>query len=405
MKPSKSEQLARRYVAALEKQPSDAVAHVRTRFVEKLNGLEAPRPQLWLRVAPAMAFAVIAVIIAVVAWPEAPLQVVLRGHPDSHAEFIQTTTEGEALDFSDGSEVVVQPDSLLRVQQVTSNGATVALERGSAHVSVVHRTKTRWNFTAGPYRVAVVGTRFNLKWDPEHGGLIVHMDEGIVEVDGPGLVKQRVTTAQKLEAFANPARASIYLGPNPVEDTVDPALADAPPEVTTLPRQRNAPAPVAKVERPRVSGPAWRYLANMGDAQRALDAAEQTGFTWLSNSMPQSDVLYLGDTARQARNPARAREAWLAVRKRFRGSEAAVQAAIRLGSLSFEFDHDAAAGREYFMAAVIEAPNAPTASKAMGRWLEWLVQTKHTEEARVVAREYLSRFPNGAQIQLARSVL
>jgi hypothetical protein len=399
--PSKQDRLAKRYVAGVEKQPSDAVARGRARFAEKLAGVEAPEPRRFAWVAPALAFAAVAVVIGVVAWPEAPLQVVLRGHPDAHADLVQTAGQGEALDFSDGSEVVVQADSVLRVQQVGANGASVELQRGSAHVSVVHRTaKTKWNFTAGPYRVAVVGTRFELKWDPESGGLIVHMDEGIVEVDGPGLARQRVTTAQKLEAFASPARASIYLGP------VAEVAAVAPPEITAPPRARAAatPAPV-KQERARNTGPSWRYLANAGDSQRALEAAEQTGFAWLSNSMPQGDVLVLGDTAREAKNPARAREAWLAVRERFRGSEAAVQAAIRLGTLAFEAEHDHAQGRDFFRAAINEAPNAPSASLAMGRWLELLVQGRRTDEARAVAREYVGRFPNGAQVELARTVL
>ena len=118
-----------------------------------------------------------------------------------------------------------------------------------------------------------------------------------------------------------------------------------------------------------------------------------------------SDVLLLGDTAYSARSPARAKEAWLAVRERFRGTDAAAEAAVRLGVLSFETDHDPAGGGRFFARAIQEAPNGPTAPLALGRWMELLAQAGRIDDARRVARDYVQRYPNGAQVELARKVL
>ncbi|MCC6335600.1 MAG: FecR domain-containing protein [Myxococcales bacterium] len=401
----------KKYTEALEKQGAQAgkksdaevLARARAHFAEKLHGVDTPAPSPWRFLVPALSAAAAAAVVAFLAWPETPLSVTVRGQPGTTADFVLAQAGDEALDFSDGTEVLLRRDSQLRVTQVTAHGADVLLEKGAAHVAVVHRDKqTRWNFVAGPYRVAVVGTRFELRWNPETGGLEVEMDEGIVEVDGPGLSRQRVTTQQKLEAFSNPPRASLYL-------ETPPALADAtrqvtPPSVRVLPKERPAPAAAAP-EKPRAQGPTWRYLAEKGDAQGAMQAADEAGFGWLTKSLPKADVLLLGDTARKARQPAYAREAWLQVRERFPGTRAATDAAIRLGDLAANVEHDDARAVKWFALAVKEAPNADTAPDAMGRWLDVLVRARKQGEAKQVAADYVKRFPNGAKVAEARELL
>ena len=294
-------------VAARLEQANDAqpdstklLNSARGRFAETLHGLDAPKPSLFRRLVPVLSLAAVAAALAIVFWPEAPLGVEVRGE-NGPVEFVDARGGERVMDFSDGSEVRVREDSRMRLLGVTPNGAQVALERGSAHVSVVHRQKTKWVFSAGPYRVHVIGTQFELKWNPDTGGLEVEMDEGIVEVEGPGLQRQRVTTRQKLEAFAEPASASLYLD-FPSSEQADDASK-------TIARRVKKPAakdekPVA--EKPRATGASWRQLADQGDAFGAMNAAEQAGFTWLANSMPRGDVLVLGDVAQKAKQPARA---------------------------------------------------------------------------------------------------
>lgn len=372
----------------------------RHRFAEKVHGIDAPAPSLWRRVVPPVSLLAVAAAVAFVLWPENPLGVQLRGET-GEVEFVDARDLERVMDFSDGSEVRVRAESRMRLLGVGPNGAQVALERGSAHVSVVHRQKTKWVFSAGPYRVHVIGTQFELKWNPDTGGLEVEMDEGIVEVDGPGLARQRVTTKQKLEAFAEPASASLYLEAPAAEDTEEPSR----PTARRVVRKSKKDSEVAeKSEKPTASGASWRQLADQGDSLGAMRAAEQAGFTWLANSMPRGDVLVLGDVARKAKQPARATEAWLAVRARFSGTVGASEAALRLGRLAEE-QRDVNGAIRWYEQAAREAPNAPTTPQALGDWLDVLVRAGRTDEAKKVATEYLRRFKNGPAAAAARAAL
>lgn len=395
---SELDTLSQRYRAALDAQrdSKNILTQARARFAEKLYGIDTPAPSKWRFVVPALALAA-AVAIGFFVWPEAPLGVKLRGQPDQLVDFVAANaSEEQVVDFSDGSEVRLRGSSQLRLLGVTPEGAQVSLERGSAHVAVVHRQKTKWVFNAGPYRVHVIGTQFELKWNPETGGLEVEMDEGIVEVDGPGLARQRVTSRQKLAAFAEPASASLYLEGSTETETANVARRKAKP-------QGKEPAQVVQ-EKPAVLGASWRYLADKGDALGAMHAAEQAGFSWLANSMPRGDVLVLGDVAKKAKQPARAKEAWLAVRTRFSGTPGASEVALRLGHLA-EDQRDVDEAVRWYSEAAREAPNASTAPEALGDWFDALARAGRTAEAKKVAGEYLKRFKNGPDAAAARGVL
>lgn len=394
--------VAERYEKAIdaERNSTELLNAARSRFAEKLHGIDAPKPSLFRRAVPGFAFAALAAAVTFFVWPDAPLGVQVRGEPGTPVEFVDARGAERVMDFSDGSEVRVREDSRLRLLGVGPNGAQVALERGSAHVSVVHRQKTKWVFSAGPYRVHVIGTQFELRWNPETGGLEVEMDDGIVEVEGPGLQRQRVTTRQKLEAFAEPASASLYLDFPSSEQA-----SDADGKSITRRVKRNVPSEKpAPLEKPRATGASWRQLADQGDAQGAMNAAEQAGFTWLANSMPRGDVLVLGDVALSAKQPARATEAWLAVRERFSGSAGASEAAIRLGKLA-DMQHDVDQAVKWFRQAAREAPNAATTPIALGEWFDVLARAGRKDEAKVVASEYLKRFKNGPASAAARSIV
>lgn len=394
--------IGQRYENALNKQRDSKLilTQARARFAEKLHGVDTPAPSRWRIVVPSFGLLAAAAVLAFFVWPDAPLGVSLRGQPELAVDFVQAAAaQEEVVDFSDGSEVRVRGGSQLRILGVTPEGAQVSLERGAAHVAVVHRQATRWVFSAGPYRVHVVGTQFELKWNPATGALEVEMDEGIVEVDGPGLTRQRVTSRQKLEAFAQPASASLYLEGSAPPDSTEPANVTRRRAPAARKEAANVPA-----EKPVVLSASWRYLADKGDAVGAMNAAEQAGFAWLTNSMPRGDVLLLGDVARKAKQPTRAMEAWLAVRSRFAGTVGASEAALRLGHLA-EDRRDVDEAVRWYSEAAREAPNAATAPEALGAWMDVLARAGRTKDAKVIATDYLKRFKNGPDAAAARTVL
>jgi hypothetical protein len=127
---------------------------------------------------------------------------------------IETKAGHEALlKFSDGSSVVLGGRSAGQIRARTAAGATFALEHGRATFSVVHRPGTSWLVEAGPFQIAVTGTRFDVRWGEEPGGLEVKMLEGTVMVRG-ALAGRGVALHAGQRLAANPARAFLMVGPD-----------------------------------------------------------------------------------------------------------------------------------------------------------------------------------------------
>ena len=85
-----------------------------------------------------------------------------------------------ALSFSEGSSIVLDKGSRLRVLSTESNGARVLIESGRADVAIAHRgsRKARWRFEAGPVAIAVTGTKFRVAWDPKNLTFGLELSEG-----------------------------------------------------------------------------------------------------------------------------------------------------------------------------------------------------------------------------------
>ncbi|MBL8954341.1 MAG: FecR domain-containing protein, partial [Myxococcaceae bacterium] len=369
--------LGQRVAQALEPRPADErmLAKVKARFHAQVGQKRVPERRVWVAFAAGAAVAaMLAAGVFFVRLESTPvLAASVRGKAGSSADFVSARVADQPIDFSDGSEVIVRKGSQLRVSGVTRDGAAATLERGSAHVSVIHREKTSWVFTAGPYRVFVVGTKFELSWNPDSTGLAVQMEEGTVEIEGPGMSRRRVSG---VERFDSPEALDVE--PPPAE-----------PVAVRPPKARAKVAAPAVAPAPPAGTPTWRYLADTGDAAGALRAAEAAGFTSLSRSLVQQDVLLLADVAREARDPARALEAYGAARDRFPGTQTAVEGAMGMGHVFEGSMHDRTTAAKWYERAYRERPNGPSAAEALGSAMECL----EDEPARAVAREYLRRFP------------
>jgi hypothetical protein len=90
-----------------------------------------------------------------------------------------------ALRFEDGTVIKLGNETRGRLGKIDGHGAEVAIENGSAHVSVVHKPKARWLINAGPYVITVHGTVFSASWDESQQRLDVKMERGLVSVSGP----------------------------------------------------------------------------------------------------------------------------------------------------------------------------------------------------------------------------
>lgn len=319
--------------------------------------------------------------------------------------------EALALRFSDGSWFELSPSSRGRVLEVDAHGSHVMLERGAASVQVSKRPEARWRFSAGPFAVDVLGTRFDLAWDPERDEFLLRLIEGRVNVSGcsfregrpvlPGELVRASCAGRRFEVVSTDAEMGEA---SPGEDAqevdqeqLEPALepTDAAPEPT----------------RARVSGgargkaPDWRDAAREGRYAEALTLAETGGFDTTLESASVADLQLLADAARLAGRLERAVSAYKALRQRFGGTMAASTAAFHLARIHFDQKGSYARAAAWFEIYLSERPRGGLAREATGRWLEALRRSGNRTRARDVAERYLRDYPQGPHAALARSVL
>jgi ferric-dicitrate binding protein FerR (iron transport regulator) len=90
---------------------------------------------------------------------------------------------GEAtVALSDGSSILAENRTRFSVDVLGRNAALTRLVSGKLHVRVAHNDDTSYRFLAGPYEVRVVGTEFDMSWEPQSGALAISMSKGEVHL-------------------------------------------------------------------------------------------------------------------------------------------------------------------------------------------------------------------------------
>lgn len=319
--------------------------------------------------------------------------------------------------FSDGTRVEVGPQARLQVLEFGRHGARLVLKSGSARFDVVQGEHRRWEVRAGMFVVRVTGTRFEVSWVPKEDRFELVLDEGQVELTGCGFAEGRTVVAgQTVRASCHDgavqvarsagAAASSELVAQPVSapttstsEMTNQAGGSMPvPVATTSSTSSTASMPVP------VKEPGWRVLAQQGRYAEALAAANRLGFEPECARADAEALLLLGDVARSARYPEKARYAYSLVRQRFAGTGQASVAAFSLGVL--EFDHWGAYARaaSWLGAYVEESPGGPLIREARGRLMEALYRLG-SDEATRLATDYLRDYPVGPYADLAQRIV
>jgi hypothetical protein len=364
-----------------------------------------------------------------------------RGHRDRRRD-LTLRIEGGALDadgavsapaaaapvvrFSDGSEIALRPGGRLHVRSIDGRGARVTLDRGEAHVYVVHAPDTRWAFEAGPFVVAVTGTAFGLAWREGSGRLDVRLENGAVTVTGPPsdaplslhagqwlTVRGADVTIRGLDAresgepaeLAEPsadARSSPGTGAIAGEVTTDAGAAQ--PSVSGESSPASAPVRRAPAERTDRAHGDWRRELAAGEFQAIVDEAVRLGLETELARSSSDDLAALADAARYTRHGEIARGAFEAQRRRFAGSEHARAAAFLLGRMA-EADGDARRALEWYDAYLGEAPDGTYSPEALGRKMVLVERVDGRGAARPLAEAYLRRFRSGPYADAARSLI
>jgi hypothetical protein len=382
---------------------------------------------------------------------------VLNGTIDP-AGFVRSNAHGTKILFSEGSEIALDESARTRVDGMTADGGRVVVESGSVHAQIVHRKRSRWSVQAGPYSILVTGTAFNVNWSWTSELLDIRIDRGSVVVTGP-LAPSGVTLTAGMRLRVNP-RSGLDIGDAATSKragsldtsasrsapTVEPPSEAGPSEAATGDRAGQAPPgeganPAASLasRTDAESGPGQRFGAGLrrkvassqgfgrraatsggalgsvdlwerqlarGDVQGILDDAEARGIDGILGSASRRDLSALADAARYGHRPHLARRALASMRDRFSGSPEARDAAFFLGGLADDTAGSAgqAGALEWYERYLGESFQGRYAAQALGRKMVIAQKLKGSEAARVIAEEYLRRFPEGPYVAAARKL-
>ena len=336
--------------------------------------------------------------------PEAPLaEVVPPTHAVESEWFAAPPIGALAIDVGDGSRLQLVDGARGRMTR-GSDAARLVLEGGLLQAEVEPTAGRRWTIEAGPYRVRVVGTIFTVDWDPATGRLDVEVQRGKVEVVGPhGGSPIPVDAGHRLRASLSEATAVLGEIPAATDAPADdaPTILDEPRADEPTPARKKRSSIDAAIE----ATPSWQSLAHDARYADAFAIIEAAGFSEIARHCDRGALDLLADTARLAKHPVEAKQAYGIMRDRFPGTREAARAAFKLGRHVADHGGDPRDAVKWFRTSLTEAPRGSFAAEARGRLVQLLSAAGDEEGARAAARDYLEHHPKGPHAKLARSLL
>ena len=317
---------------------------------------------------------------------------------------------GIGVFFNEGSSFVLAPGTRGRLRDVSRDGASFAIEDGTASFQITPNVTRRWSVEAGPFLVTVKGTAFNVAWDPVSERFELSLRRGHVVVEGPvagGAVPLRagqhlVIVLPKAETLITEDISEDEAARRTSPSEGSPAAA-APNGKHAAARVNAAgiPAPLA----PRgTAGRRWAELLAAGHWDQILADVDRDGIDATLKSASSEDLLALADAARYRRRVDLARAALLAQRRRFPGSARALDALFLLGRVEELSSDGAARAIAFYEEYLARAPRGGYAAEALGREMILSNDLGGPSKARPIADEYLRRFPAGSYAGSARAL-
>jgi TolA-binding protein len=272
-------------------------------------------------------------------------------------------------------------------------------------VKVAHRPGSTWSFLGGPFEVRVTGTRFELDWDPASEVLELGMSEGSVEVHGPLGGAVSVRAGQRFRAELATRRMTVVDAEEEVAASAPPSDAPAPSDA---PGTESSRAREPNQERTEPSAPAqresWPKLVANGDFDLVVKQANERGLDACFRTCGASDLRALADAARYTSKSDVAERALTSLRQRFPSSAESRAAGFLLGRLA-EARGALSTAQSWYETYLSEAPSGALAAEALAGKMRTILSTRGRAAAEPVARDYLSRYPEGVHAKPARRVL
>jgi hypothetical protein len=216
------------------------------------------------------------------------------------------------------------------------------------------------------------------------------------------------STASKGKTRATGFRAST----SPVEPTGESGDGRLPQVTRDLPSSSEGDSDKNDNEPPADKGdiggdgrPLWVALFDRGQYMQAFEEAEELGFDNLQRDLQLPELWKLMSAARKVRQDDVAEELLLVCRRRFAGSSKARRAAFVLGMINAHGKRDLVSASKWLNIYLDENPDGPLAAEAMGRLIVVYGQMGRGDEAKVAAKRYLQRYPDGVFSKIAKSKL
>jgi ferric-dicitrate binding protein FerR (iron transport regulator) len=349
--------------------------------------------------------------------------VVSGGVVEANGYVVRAGLEPTELRFSDGTRVSLARGARMSVGAPGPRGARLRVEDGQAHFEVTHRPGADWSVEAGPYRVQVTGTVFDVRWSGADESAAVGLRQGSVRVTGPNLAAPVVLVAgQRLvarlstgqvrlesggldatsEPTAEPTRDARPRDPTPVAPR--PAAAMVVPPVHAALAARPGRSAAAKPPAPAVGPSTWAARVASGESAAVLAEARAAVFDDVIGSVDAQALGALADAARYSGARDLSTRALVELRRRFPETGGARAAAFQLGRMADD-GGDARAALDWYRRYQSEAPRGPYAAEAVGREMIAVERLSGRAAAAPIARAYLERFPDGTYLLQARAIL
>jgi hypothetical protein len=215
----------------------------------------------------------------------------------------------------------------------------------------------------------------------------------------PTATRADTDTCESCAAPRAPAPAPIEVASAPAASATPRAEPVRGPDTSARPVSPSPSSSSSSEQRAPATRPSWSTFEERGDYDGAYAAAAEEGLASLHRASSADELLRLAQVSRVSGHRASEREALLACRLRFPGTEASAIAAYELGR--------AASGEgavSWFETYLREQPSGPLAREASGRLVE-----AHAggggADGHEAARRYLARWPDGPHAALAKRVL
>jgi hypothetical protein len=339
-----------------------------------------------------------------------PLQYEVYGGQRFASNYVGALATAPAyVKFSDGSEIDAKPGSRLRIDETHSNGARVLVERGTAAARVKHRDRSRWVFAAGPFNVRVIGTKFDLDWDPQAQVVSLTLHEGAVEVESPvGQSHCVVRAGQRFQASLQTGTMTLEnIQASPVSAPSAAATREGGTPSTISPARKAAsePASLKHAEsshpRLRVTQARWAKLVKRGEFETVVEQALAGDLGATLKSCTAAEARALADAARYTDRAALAERVLLTIRTRFPSTHHGDAAGFLLGRTTETSGKPEQADR-WYARYLDEAPSGEYAADALAGRMRAQLAVSGAAAAKPIAREYLRRFPEGVHLRMAR---